>query len=147
MTLACRHGPGNSGRDGAKSPWQKSRVPSLALVVPLGSARTCSIARYDQLVVALQAMESVPFKDKTGNGDSQLICFLEAEGIRHPLADLAQAGSPATRAIEVRPRPLAAALVGNRHVGTASVTPPSSPSIRDRPDTRYSGVGRQVMKY
>lgn len=67
----------------------------------------------DQLALELQAMESVPFKAKTGNGDTQLICFLEAEGMRHPLADLAQAGSPATRAILLAHASTSASVTGD----------------------------------
>ncbi|MBK8260320.1 MAG: hypothetical protein IPK80_03170 [Nannocystis sp.] len=63
-------------------------------------AEQLDTARYaEQLVVELGAMQDLPFEPHTGNGDTQLICLLEAAGIRHPLASLAEAGSPATRAV------------------------------------------------
>jgi len=48
-----------------------------------------------------------------GNGDTQLICFLEAEGMRHPLADLAEEASPSVRAQLLAHASTSAAIMGD----------------------------------
>jgi hypothetical protein len=67
----------------------------------------------DELAAALLAMEPVPHKPATGNGDTELICFLEADGMRHPLAELAEAASPASRAILLACASTSSALTGD----------------------------------
>ena len=64
----------------------------------------------DAIADALLAMEPVPYRPAEGNADTELMSFLEADGMHRPLARLAERATPAKRAVLLACASISAAI-------------------------------------